>query len=149
MISLKRGDLFSSPAGVILAHGCNCQGFMGAGIAAQFSKRFPVMADQYSAQCKLRMLRPGDIFPWVDKSGRVIYNLMTQDRGGPDARTSWIEASVQKMFFHVSTSALRDAEIAIPRIGAGIGGLNWEDVLDGLVSVTNDFPSVKLTVYSI
>jgi hypothetical protein len=36
------GDLFANDMGAgVFAHGCNCQGSMGAGIAKEFRQRYP------------------------------------------------------------------------------------------------------------
>ena len=37
------GDIFSISGISCYAHGCNCAGAMGKGIALQFKKRFPQM----------------------------------------------------------------------------------------------------------
>ena len=47
------GDLFANVHDVqAFAHGCNCQGSMGAGIAVTFRTRYPEMYEQYRALCK-------------------------------------------------------------------------------------------------
>ena len=42
------GDIFSISGISCYAHGCNCAGAMGKGIALQFKKRFPQMYLQYN-----------------------------------------------------------------------------------------------------
>lgn len=46
------------------------------------------------------------------------------------------------------TSAKRDnvTAIALPAIGAGLGGLKWDDVKAILDTVSNDYPNVDLYV---
>jgi O-acetyl-ADP-ribose deacetylase (regulator of RNase III) len=45
-----RGDLFDNAHHVqAFAHGCNCQGSMGAGIAKTFRSRYPEMYDWINA----------------------------------------------------------------------------------------------------
>jgi O-acetyl-ADP-ribose deacetylase (regulator of RNase III) len=111
-----------------LGHGCNCAGAMGAGIAVVFRKRYPAMYREYRRRCAAGEFRPGDVFVW-EAPDVVVYNLATQPVPGPTARLDAIEASVR--------AALADAEVrelprlGIPRIGAGLGGLDWDDVAPG------------------
>ena len=58
------GDLFANRVGAqALAHGCNCPGSMGAGIAVGFRDRYPEMYAEYRRRCKTspRELNPGDV----------------------------------------------------------------------------------------
>ena len=138
------GDLFGLdlPA---LGHGCNCAGAMGAGIAVVFRKRYPAMYREYRRRCTAGEFRPGDVFVW-EAPDLVVYNLATQPVPGPTARLDAIEASVR--------AALADAEVrelprlGIPRLGAGLGGLDWSDVAPVLGRVADD-STVELVVVSL
>ena len=44
---IKDGDIFSIEGVTNFAHGCNCAGSMGRGIAVQFRKKFPRMYENY------------------------------------------------------------------------------------------------------
>ena len=45
------GDLFDNSHGVrAFAHGCNCQGSMGAGVAKTFRVRYPEMYEEFSKE---------------------------------------------------------------------------------------------------
>jgi O-acetyl-ADP-ribose deacetylase (regulator of RNase III) len=127
MISFAEGDLFGSsiPA---LAHGVNCRGVMGAGIAVQFRARWPQMYESYRRRCLRGHMLPGDVLAWKTDSGTVIFNLATQDRPGANAQPWMITAAVGRMiqeaFYLYETT-----EIAMPRIGCGIGGLTQADLL--------------------
>lgn len=130
-LTLREGDLFTSglPA---LAHGCNCQGVMGSGIAAQFSKRWPAMYAEYRSRCATGEFRPGDVMMWRDTDWRMpfspvtIFNLATQDQPGPDARLDALAVSVSRMLLLAERDAI--AAVGMPLIGCGIGGLEWADV---------------------
>jgi O-acetyl-ADP-ribose deacetylase (regulator of RNase III) len=57
------GDLFVNRYNAqALAHGCNCQGAMGAGIAKGFRELYPDMYEEYHQQCKAQpqQFNPGD-----------------------------------------------------------------------------------------
>ena len=58
-IEFVSGDLFDNAYDAqAFAHGCNCQGSMGAGIAKTFRARYPEMYDEYSRRCKAQPLYP-------------------------------------------------------------------------------------------
>lgn len=138
------GDLFAQGF-TAYAHGCNCRGVMGAGIAREFRRRWPGMFGPYRAACATGEFRPGDMLCWQG-DGITIYNLATQDRPGSYATLGAVRGSVGRM--------LDDAEFArvdvigLPRIGAGIGGLHWPDVA-GVLSEVAGGSRVRLVVVSL
>jgi O-acetyl-ADP-ribose deacetylase (regulator of RNase III) len=138
MINYVTGDLFDPAHNFdAVAHGCNCAGAMGGGIARVFGERYPEMRDNYATACRRDVygLKPGDIYPWIfnqseDEPFLVVYNLMTQLNPGSDARINAIRTSVRKMLIHAHKQGY--VHIGLPRIGAGIGGLKWDDVEDAI-----------------
>ena len=50
MITYVKGDIFSSPA-KILVNAVNTIGVMGKGIALEFKKRYPDMFQEYTENC--------------------------------------------------------------------------------------------------
>jgi O-acetyl-ADP-ribose deacetylase (regulator of RNase III) len=118
------GDLFAQGLPAI-GHGCNCVGSMGAGIAAEFGRRWPEMYAAYRARCEAGTFRPGGFFAW-DAGDVVVYNLATQPSPGPSARVEAIGASVGAALADAASRGI--ARLGVPRLGAGIGGLAWPDV---------------------
>ena len=49
---IKEGDIFSLKGVSSYAHGCNCAGAMGKGIALQFRNRYPAMYKEYKLLCQ-------------------------------------------------------------------------------------------------
>ena len=86
------GDLFAAdlPA---LAHGCNCKGSMGAGIAREFRRRYPAMYQAYRARCAEGAFQLGDVMMWQEGE-KTIFNLATQQRSGPPADLEAIERAL-------------------------------------------------------
>ena len=144
MIEEVTGDLFASdlPA---LAHGCNCRGVMGAGIARQFAKRWPAMYDEYRKWCRTGQLIPGRIMTWQAPSGVTVFNLATQLDPGPTATLEAIGQSVTRMVRVAGASGI--PAVGLPRIGCGIGGLDWDEVKRVLTWC--QLPSVRLVVYTL
>jgi O-acetyl-ADP-ribose deacetylase (regulator of RNase III) len=129
-VSYVAGDLFANAYSArAFAHGCNCKGSMGAGIAVGFRERYPDMYEEYRRRCKAtpRQLNPGDVFLWKAEGTPWVFNLATQEDYWRSRAT--YEAMEQVL---ATMRAQSDAEgirtIAIPRIGTGYGGLSWKKV---------------------
>ena len=134
------GDLFVNRyQAQALAHGCNCQGSMGAGIAKGFKEHYPEMYEEYRRRCKAqpRQFNLGDCFLW-QKDSPWVFNLGTQERYWR-ARASYeaIETALKEMRQQADTEGIRT--IAIPRIGTGYGGLSWKKVRALIESVFEDW----------
>ncbi|MEU1781792.1 macro domain-containing protein [Streptomyces abikoensis] len=126
------GDLFEVDDVDALAHGCNCAGVMGRGIAVEFKRRWPQMFEEYKVRCKSGELTLGGCFPWM-AGDRWIYNLGTQSHWRSSAEISAVVSSVDRMLNHAESHGVR--RIAMPRVAAGLGGLNWGEVEAALAPV--------------
>ena len=132
-IEERTGDLFAQPDLTALAHGCNCAGAMGKGIAPVFKQRWPKMFREYKARCADGRFGVGDVFVWRD-GATTVFNLGIKDHWRDDARLEYIERSVAAMAREAS--ALGVTRVGLPRIGAGLGKLAWADVRAALERVT-------------
>jgi O-acetyl-ADP-ribose deacetylase (regulator of RNase III) len=129
-ISYISGDLFANVYNAkAFAHGCNCAGAMGAGIAVGFRERYPAMYEEYRRRCKAtpRDFNPGDVFLWKDADQPWVYNLATQENYWRSRATyEAVEQALTTMRELADTDGVRS--IAMPRIGVGYGGLSWRRV---------------------
>jgi len=145
MLSEVTGDLLESDEQAI-AHGCNCQGFMGGGIAAQVAQRWPDLDAEYRRQCQAGEFKLGSFFAWKTPDGRIVYNLATQEAPGADARLTSVAESVSRMLEDAAARGV--GNVAMPRIGSGVGGLEWSDVKSLLVELAAK-SSTSITIYSL
>lgn len=137
------GDLFADlKQGDTIAHGCNCVGVMGAGVAKPIKEMFPENFKRYKASCNNKTFYPGGVL-YTKEKNVGIYNLGTQLKPGPDAKIASIDKSVHKM---LKLAAVREEwSIKTVRLGCGIGGLEWTDVKPVLEAI--DFPGELLVYY--
>jgi O-acetyl-ADP-ribose deacetylase (regulator of RNase III) len=137
LLQEMEGDLFGIgfPA---IGHGCNCLGVMGAGIAVEFRRRYPDMYEEYRTFCKAGLAEPGDVLPYDAADGTVIYNLLTQPLPGATATVAHIVAAMARTIEDCKARSI--GQLGIPRIGAGHGGLKWEDVREGLKELMGGDP---------
>ena len=80
-----QGNLFSVKSGVI-AHGCNCQGVMGSGVAKQVKELYPKAYEKYIEFCYASEEKLGKAQLVQVQPGLYIANLFTQDFYGTDKR---------------------------------------------------------------
>jgi O-acetyl-ADP-ribose deacetylase (regulator of RNase III) len=135
------GDLFANRYNAqVFAHGCNCKGAMGAGIAKGFRERYPDMYQEYRRRCKARPpdFKLGDSFLWKEDERPWVFNLGTQEhyrhcRAGCEA----IKNSLKAMKEQADEKGI--SSIAMPRIGAGYGSLPREKVRPIIEQVFEDW----------
>jgi O-acetyl-ADP-ribose deacetylase (regulator of RNase III) len=143
VIKYRQGDLFASGLDA-LAHGCNCQGVMGAGIARGFRDRYPDMYKVYRDACTAGTFRPGHVLAWVDpRTGTVVFNLATQRGTGPAAEPWAVATAIGQMILVARNRGI--TEIGLPMIGCGIGGL--DPVVLGTCLALFEAAPVDLIVY--
>jgi O-acetyl-ADP-ribose deacetylase (regulator of RNase III) len=133
-MNIVRGDLIQLAIDGrfdVIAHGCNCQCTMGAGIAASIKKRFPEAFDADLATAK------GD----RNKLGTISYAAIERE----SARFTVVNAYTQfhwrgpgvKLDYQALTFVMREikhrfsgSRIAYPRIGAGLAGGDWPRIAE-------------------
>jgi O-acetyl-ADP-ribose deacetylase (regulator of RNase III) len=142
------GDIFTTkmPA---LGHGVNVYGLMGAGIAKIVATKFPAVLRPYQLACRDKSLLPGGVqFVQVGQQpDRYILNLASQDKPGKYARMEWLESSLRDSVSFCKARSLKG--FAIPRIGAGIGGLNWDDARELIERIGDEEPNVHIEIWSL
>lgn len=140
---IEFGNIFNLQGITNYAHGCNCAGAMGKGIALQFKERYPKMYIEYKNLCENGIFTLGDVFPYIHKEG-VVFNLGTQINWRTKADINAIEKTLIKMMTYAHQNNIY--KIALPKIGAGLGGLNWNDVKYIIDKVANEYPNIDLFV---
>lgn len=139
----SQGDIFSIPDVFNYAHGCNCAGAMGKGIALQFKEKFPQMYKEYKQLCKSDNFKVGNVFLYKTEDGWV-FNLGTQESWKRKAELKYIEQSIESMFLLAEQNHID--KIALPRIGAGLGGLDWRIIKQVIEKKAQKYPNIDLFI---
>lgn len=124
MIAYTDGDIFDSPAQT-LVNPVNTVGVMGAGLAAQFKRRYPAMYKHYVVNCQAGQLQIGELWLWrapVTPS-RWVLNFPTKVDWRAPSKLEWIEAGLR--CFVDTYSDMGITSVAFPFLGCGHGGLDW------------------------
>lgn len=147
MIELKHDDILNADVEALI-NTVNCVGVMGRGIALQFRKAFPANYEAYKLVCDRGELHPGELF--VFSTGRLtnpryIINFATKDHWKGNSKLSYIESGLQSLQQEIQRLGI--SSIAIPPLGAGLGGLNWLDVRPRIERAFEALPDVRAIVY--
>ena len=130
--SFVKGDLFNTPGIHAYAHGCNCAGAMDAGVSVAFKKRWPRMFEDYAARCADGRFHLGDVTVWTEDLVTV-YSVAIQEHWKKKAQLAALSRGLRRV---VSLAEHAGVErVGLPRIGAGLGGLDWTRVKSVLEAV--------------
>ena len=128
MIKFKTGDILSEDVEA-LVNTVNCVGVMGRGIALQFKNAFPENFKAYAAACKREEMQPGKMFVFETNelnNPKYIVNFPTKRHWRGKSRIEDVRAGLDALAEEIRMRNIRS--IAIPPLGSGLGGLNWDDV---------------------
>jgi O-acetyl-ADP-ribose deacetylase (regulator of RNase III) len=147
MIEQATGDILEAQADA-LVNTVNCVGVMGRGIALQFKKAYPDNARAYAAACARAQVHPGKML--VHDLGcltapRYIVNFPTKRHWKGKSRLEDIESGLLALVEEVRARNIRS--IAVPPLGAGLGGLEWSQVRPLVVKAFEALPGVRVLLY--
>ena len=130
MITYVNDSLFESPAKV-LVNTVNTVGVMGKGIAKSFKQIYPEMFTQYQQLCEKKQLQIGKL--WLYKTDhKWILNFPTKIHWRQPSKPEYIEAGLKAFIASYPTQGI--TSIAFPELGCGNGELDWEKVVQPLMS---------------
>lgn len=150
MINYIKGNLLNAPSGLII-HGCNCSGGFGSGVAGAIRSKWPYVYNvfkKYSIGADML----GTFVPVKINENLFVGNCYTQQYFGSDGKRYASPEAIKESI----TKACEFAQkynikiISMPKIGTGLGGLNWDaDVVTIIEDLANQFSSITINVYYI
>lgn len=145
MIHFLKGNLLESKA-YALVNTVNTVGVMGKGIALQFKKAFPHNYKVYSDKCKDNQVTIGKILAVRDfdllGGERLILNFPTKTNWRKPSSYEYIEKGLEDLVDTIIKYEIKT--IAIPPLGTGNGGLNWQTVKEMMIRKLSNMNS---TIY--
>ena len=147
MIHYTIGNILESNAQALI-NTVNTVGVMGKGIALQFKKAYPNNFNAYQKACKQGDIAIGKLFVTKDynlNSGeKIIINFPTKKDWRKSSEYSFIEKGLDNLIQIVAQQNIQS--VAIPPLGAGNGGLEWEKVKKIIEQKFNNL-NVEIIVY--
>lgn len=147
MMRFTQGNLLDARVDAVV-NTVNTVGVMGRGIALMFKERFPENFAAYEAACKAGEVQVGRMFvqPSAELEGpRWIINFPTKKHWRQPTRIEWIDTGLVALKEIVREKGIRS--IAIPPLGCGNGGLDWNDVRPKIEAVLGELSDVEVVVY--
>jgi O-acetyl-ADP-ribose deacetylase (regulator of RNase III) len=131
-----------------LVNPVNTAGVMGKGLALQFKQAYPDNFRVYRNACDLGFVRLGRIFMYATNlpgNPRFILNFPTKGHWRDASRLGDIKAGLDDLRQFIADFKVRS--IAIPALGCGLGGLDWDDVRPLIAEALGDLSGVQVVVY--
>lgn len=150
----------------VIVHGCNNKGGWGKGFALHLGNVYPITKEEY----KLWFNNMAGTYPFdlgeiqmvPINSNLVVINMITQDGYRGDGTVKWSDSPAKLWAINKGFTLLREYilrkylngrkyTIHMPKIGCGLGGLNWKDVLNQIERVFKDYDTdiFYIKVYSL
>lgn len=147
MLNFVSGDMFELEADV-LVNTINYVGVMGCGVALAFKNRYPEMFQSYRRICNRRTntLLPGMIHEYKIKDGPTILNFATKNHWRNSSEYSYIESGLTRLKCWLS-GCKPGTIVAIPALGCGHGGLDWDVVSEMIREHLGDLKNISIYVF--
>lgn len=129
MIEFRNTTVFNSNCEAIV-NTVNCVGVMGAGLALEFSLRYPTMLEEYKKDCENKLVNIGKVNIYKDEN-QIILNFPTKYHWKFPSKIEWIEKGLE--FIVQNYKKWNVKSIAIPPLGCSNGGLNFEKEVKPLI----------------
>jgi len=146
MVYRAEGDLLATNAEA-LVNTVNTVGVMGKGIALQFKQAFPDNYAAYEAACKRDEVQVGKMFVFHRSvnNPRIIINFPTKKHWKGKSKIEDIKSGLRALIEVVKEECIHS--IAVPPLGCGNGGLDWEEVRPLIEQSFAKLPDVKVQLF--
>jgi O-acetyl-ADP-ribose deacetylase (regulator of RNase III) len=156
MIEIRRGDILEDDADA-LVNTVNTVGYMGKGLALEIKKRYPEAFREYAEAADKGEVRIGEMLVHErpaaqlelgDLGGgsrpRFIINFPTKRHWRGRSRREDVEAGLPELRRVIEQLELDS--VAVPALGCGLGGLEWEEIRPLIVTHLNGL-SAQVRLY--
>jgi O-acetyl-ADP-ribose deacetylase (regulator of RNase III) len=147
MVELRRGDILKAKADA-LVNTVNTVGVMGRGIALQFSKAFPEVFKAYEAACRRGDVQVGEVMSYDlnrFEQPHYVINVPTKRHWRGKSRIEYVESGLAALVAEVRRLGLKS--VAVPALGCGLGGLDWDEVRPRIERAFEALPEVRVLLF--
>ena len=117
-------------------------------MAQQFKRAFPDNFQAYAKACKRDEVQVGKVFVfdrYTLENPRYIFNFPTKRHWRGRSRIEYVQTGLEDL-----VRQIRDLDIhsiALPPLGCGYGGLDWDEVRVLIEEASDRLPEMKFLVY--
>ena len=134
---------FKSTTDAAILHGANCQRIMGAGFAKQVKDQLAPLfyLDQYDSRNATQRFGSYSavVVGQVEDRIKIGVNLYTQFNPGAEFDITALRNSLKAFRYSIPVDKRVGFNLYLPKIGCGIGGGDWKDVLPVIKKELADF----------
>ncbi|WP_329107718.1 macro domain-containing protein [Micromonospora sp. NBC_01699] len=147
MIVISHGNLLTADAEA-LVNTVNTVGVMGKGIALQFKRAYPPNYAAYRMACAAGQVKLGEMF--VFDSGRLglrryVINFPTKGHWRARSKLVDIRRGLADLVRVVHEHKI--SSVAVPALGCGNGGLDWEEIRPEITRAFAELPDVQVLLF--
>ena len=144
MITYRKGNLLDVREGLLI-HGCNAQGKMGSGLALAVKNKYPEAYAAYMQEYELGLLELGTYSAAVVGRNLTVVNAVVQNYYGRVQHIRYVNyTAIGEIFEQLETIYDDSTEFHIPRLGAGLGGGDWNVISE---IIENTCPNKVITCW--
>ena len=141
---INNGNIFNSNCEFII-NPVNTVGFMGKGLALQFKNLFPNNFLKYRQHCLEGNLTIGKLLITTENNKKII-NFPTKEDWKNSSKLEYIILGLEKL--EIAIERFNIKSIAFPKIGSGLGRLDWSLVLEEIKNFHQRInPDVIIEIY--
>jgi len=147
MIELRQDNILQIDAEAVV-NTVNSVGVMGRGLALQFKKAYPDNFKAYQLACKNNEIYPGKMFVFKRPAfynPKFIINFPTKRHWKEKSRIEYIEKGLDSLVQEIKNLNIKS--IAVPPLGCGLGGLDWNDVRPLIEQAFTALPDLNVFLY--
>lgn len=145
-VCYAEGDILSSNADAIV-NPCNTHGACGAGLSRQLAEKWPWWVSDYKSMCASGRVQTGKVQmsrSVIDGLPHIIH-LPTKDDWRKPSKMTFIKDGLDSLVQLCEHEQL--VSVAIPKLGCGLGGLQWPLVNMRIRASLSDIRTTKFVVY--
>lgn len=143
-----KGSIFSQTDVDAIVNTVNCVGVMGKGVALECKEKWPLNFKVYAKECRIGNVRIGEMLVYPTEPPnrpKYIINFPTKKHWRQPSQIEYIQLGLIDLVRQVQS--LNIFTIAIPPLGCGNGGLNWDVVRPLIVAAFSTLPEVEVRLY--
>lgn len=141
---VTNGDIFKSQCEA-LVNPVNIKGVMGKGLALAFKTKYPAHFENYKRACQNGEMTTDKVLAYQEINGPMIICLATKADWKDSSKIEYVSAGLDDLVKQIETLGIRS--IAIPKLGCGLGGLDWNKVRPLIVEKLSALDGINVEIY--
>jgi O-acetyl-ADP-ribose deacetylase (regulator of RNase III) len=148
MLRYYKGNLLEAPADA-LVNTVNEVGVMGKGVALMFKEGYPEASAEYEREAKAGRIKVGRVLAVPNHrlvGPRWIIHFPTKKHWRNPSKLEWVRTGLRDLVRVVHEKHIES--VALPPLGCGNGGLDWELVKREIEAAALEIPDVEVLVFA-